>query len=150
MQTIHQEMNLPDILSTTLAKNQWKKMVKRKVMEMNESDLKESFRKYLKLKYSDMLKEGFGLKDYFQQLDLHDSRHLFKHCCSVSRFYKMNYKNYPIYSQQLWKCSCGEFDSEKHSLICTNFADLREKLDLNDIKDICCYLHEVFLRHGKC
>ena len=84
-----------------------------------------------------MLKKGFGLKDYFQQLDLHDSRNLFKQCCSVSRFCKMNYKNYPIYIHQLWKCSCGQLDSEKHLLICSNFADLREKLDLNDIKDLC-------------
>ena len=96
-----------------------------------------------------MINESFGLQNYIKELSLHEARIMFKHRCYMTQFVKMNYKNEKKYSKQLWKCTCGKMDSESHLMWCKNYQHLRENKDLSVDKDLCQYLHEIFLLRTK-
>ena len=72
------ELDLPDITDRNIAvswsKAQWKKLVKKTIHDKCEKELKESMRKYSKLKDGPMMDEKFELRDYLKNMKLQDAR----------------------------------------------------------------------------
>ena len=143
------DLKLPDIFVTKMKRNKWKRLVKEAVLEINENELKHEIETSKKLKNSALVNESFGLKNYIKELSLHEARIYFKHRTKMTQFVKMNYKNEKYYSKKLWKCTCGKMDSESHLLWCKNYEYLRENKDLSNNKDLCQYLHKIFLLRTK-
>ena len=140
------KFKLPNILDDDIkiSKNKWKQLVKRKIIEENEKNLKESMKQYKKLKSSKLMDEKFGMKDYVKKLTVHEARALFKNRTSMTQYTKINYKNNPLYAKQLWKCeNCENISSESHILWCSGFQHLWEGKDLKCDKDLAKYLLEV-------
>ena len=52
------------------SKSQWKKIMKEKIVEKNCEDLLDQIKGYKKLNYSELSKESFKKKDYFEELIL--------------------------------------------------------------------------------
>ena len=122
----------------------WKKIVKNKMIEENEKELKENMKKFKKLKKSVLIEESSGMKDYIKKLSVKEARTIFKHRCYMTRYIKMNYKGNPLYEKQLWKCNkCQKIDSEEHILWCDGYKELREGKNLDNDKDLCKYLQKI-------
>ena len=144
------ELGLPNIFEIKIKRTKWKKLVKKAILNANEEELKVEIMKSKKLKDSDLLKEGFGIKKYIKQLSLNESRILFKHRCKVTQYVKMNFRNDKIFSRDLWKCDyCVNIDTESHQLWCRKYKHIRENLDLNQNKDLCKYLQKVLALRKK-
>ena len=60
--------NLPNVFEENLIKLQWKKAVKRKILEENEKDLKIKMLNYSKLKNSELIHEKLGMKSYLKNV----------------------------------------------------------------------------------
>ena len=143
-QSFIEELNLPNILEVKIKRNKWKELVKKAVLAANVTELEEELRKSKKLKDSQIINEGFGVKKYMKELSLKESRTLFKHRCKVSQYVKMNFRNDKIFAKKLWKCDhCSKMDTESHLLWCDSYKKLRENKDLNQNKDLCKYLQDI-------
>ena len=132
----------------SLSTSEWKKMVRKAILEENGKELKSDIcEKYKKLKYSELSKEEFGRKAYLKDLDLHQARTKFKFRTSMTQHDKMNQKNNEEYAAKLWKCDeCGLQDTNLHLLSCSGYESLREGKDLSSDKHLCEYLQKIFIQ----
>ena len=96
-------------------------------LKANENELRSEIMKSKKLKDSELLKDGFGIKNYINELSLQESRILFKHRCKVTQYVKMNFRNDKNYSKDLWKCNkCGNIDTESPLLWSSKYERIRK------------------------
>ena len=61
---------------------------------------------------------------------------------------KMSFKSDTAYMKSLWKCEaegCGLMDTNHHLVTCEGYSNLRETRDLRDDRQLCEYLHEIFM-----
>ena len=66
----------------------------------------------------------------------------------MTQYIKMNYKNDKKYASDLWRCpepKCRLQDTNSHLIHCEGYREQREDKDLNNDKDLCQYLQEIFL-----
>ena len=92
-----EEYNLTDVKSSS--KIQWKKMVKNKVKEQNETSLLTIVnQKYKKLDYNVLSKETCDIKSYMKSLNLPKARMKFAIRSKMTRTVQMNYKGDPGYT----------------------------------------------------
>lgn len=63
---------------TSVNKYQWRKIVRKYILEANKNSLLESVKKYKKLKYEEFSLESFGRKSYFFEMDLEAVRYRFR------------------------------------------------------------------------
>ena len=61
----------------------------------------------------------------------------------MSQYVKFNFKSEKQYSKALWKCECGEIDTENHLIWCKLYKNERNELDLTKNEDLSKYLHKV-------
>ena len=122
-------------------------MVKEAIRKANEKELKEEITsKYKKLMKSELVEEEFGRKEYIGKLNLQQARTKFKFRSSMTQHVRMNQKSNKEYADKLWKCEeCGKQDTNSHLLWCTGYSELREGKDLSCDKQLCNYLHKIFL-----
>ena len=142
-----EELEILDPFQLSLTKNEWKKIVKEAILAANSNELKhEISEKYKKLKHSELAQEDFGRKSYINNLNLQQARTKFKFRCSMTQHVKMNQKSNKTYEDALWRCEdCGLQDTNSHLLWCSGYEILRDGKDLDDDKQLCEYLHRIFL-----
>ena len=154
VQECYQFMNDLELINPfqySVSKQEWKRMVKNAIMKANTNDLKEEIEeKYKKLKNSELVREDFGRKDYINNLDLLQARTMFKFRSSMTQHVKMNQKSNKAYADALWRCEeCGLQDTNSHLLWCAGYEALRDGKDLENDKQLCDYLHKVFLARNE-
>ena len=132
-----------------MSKQEWKRIVKKAIVTANTKELKEEI-KYKKLRNSELVNEDFGRKDYINNLDLLQARTMFKFRSSMTQHVKMNQKSNKSYADALWRCDeCGLQDTKSHLLWCAGYEALRDGKDLENDKQLCDYLHKVFLARNE-
>jgi hypothetical protein len=146
-----EEYSLPDIFETKLTKLQWKKMIKAKIMQQNEKELKQKMMGLDKLKSSDLVTEEFGVRPYVKNLTVYQARNIFKKRSSMMRDVKMNYMSDVKNVASMWLCSSCQtsIDSMGHVLWCPSYQHLRAEKDLHDDRDLANYLHDVIMIRNK-
>ena len=138
-------LNLPDIIygNTAISKSQWKKIVKKAVLEKNEKDLKEKMSHYTKIEDGPQMEENFERKTYLHTCNVRDARLKFR-IRSMMTPAKMNMRSKEQNSRTMWKCDdCGNIDTQGHILWCHAYAGLRQGRDLANDKDVIDYFREV-------
>ena len=130
---------------------EWKRIVKKAIVTANTNELKEEIKeKYKKLRNSELVNKDFGRKDYINNLDLLQARTMFKFRSSMTQHVKMNQKSNKSYADALWRCDeCGLQDTNSHLLWCAGYEALRDGKDLENDKQLCDYLHKVFLARNE-
>ena len=85
-----------------------------------------------------MSEEVYGLKDYFRNLNLADSRIKFRERVSCMTSCRMHFPSDPANIKALFECTCGQIDNLNHWKHCIDYAHLSEKvLDWNDdVQDV--------------
>ena len=121
------------------------------IHEKCENELKESMKKYSKLKDGPMMDEKFELRDYLKNMKLQDARVKF---ALRSKMYDVsfNYKNNPKNAAECWRCdSCmsGSIQTQSHILYCEAFRELRKDKDLNSDIDLVSYMKSVLIIREK-
>ena len=93
-----EELGLPNIMDDDILsdwnKSRWKRMVKRRIMEKCEDDLKESMKAYSKLRDGPMPNEEFKMKNYIKEMTVEDARTNFSIRSFMYRA-KFNYRSDP-------------------------------------------------------
>ena len=137
--------DLPNIIDdeTVYSKVNWKKLVKEAVRRKSENQIHEEVQTYSKLrnKYdSDVLET----KNYIKEMNLRNSRTMFRTRSSMLKNVKLNQKSNPKYAAALWKCDdCMSLDSQSHIIWCPAYAPLREGKNLYDDMDLVTYFQQV-------
>ena len=146
-----EELDILDPFKYSLTKSEWKRIVKNAIVAANSNDLKHEINeKYKKLKNSELASEDFGRKEYISNLNLQQARTKFKFRCSMTQHVKMNQKSNRVYEDALWRCEeCGLQDTNPHLLWCSGYENLRDGKNLNDDKQLCDYLHRIFMSRNE-
>ena len=142
-QEMIEEYNLPD--AKPLSKIQWKKIVKKKILELNQNCLLETVKtKYKKLDYNVLIDEKFEMKEYLKSLNLPDARIKFGIRSKMTKSVQMNFKGDPSFAQNHWKCQhCFTPDTQEHILRCPCYQHLRTGKDMNSDKVLVDYFRKV-------
>ena len=84
-------------------KNQWKNLVKRKMIDMNKDDLLDLIKSYKKLDYNALKEESPKQMEYLSVLNIPEVRMRFKLKVGMTPLIMMNFQSDKV--QHLWKCS---------------------------------------------
>ena len=144
-----QDLRLTDITEESISNQKWKNEVKQAILEKNKNDLIFEMKKKEKVK--EYINEPFEKKEYFQSLNLHEARIIFKKRAKMLQFVKMNFPSDPVYKSELWQCSgcMSKIDTMSHVLWCSAYSNLRENKDINSDKDLASYLEQVLKIRSK-
>ena len=138
------ELQLPDIRAVDLTKQQWKRVIKKRLKQKNKEDLLYSMDKYKKLDNKLFKQHSFETKQYLRTCSLPDARLLFSSNCKMMKTVQMNQKSNPKFIAQNWKCSgCSRMDVQEHLLWCPGYAHLREDMDKSNNKDLVAYYRQI-------
>ena len=140
------ELKLPDITAVCLTKQQWKRLVKGRLIDKNKDDILSKVTEggYKKIDKNNLAEDKFSIKPYFKELSMQDARLYFQSQCKMLSKVKMNFKNNPSYSKVQWKCSgCSKIDSQEHLLWCPRFAHLRIDKNLDTNSDLVKYYRQI-------
>ena len=148
-QELREEYNLPD--GKSCSKIQWKKIVRNKIKEQNETNLLSIVQqKYKKLDYNVLSKETCDVKSYMKTLNLPEARMKFAIRTKMTRTVQMNYKGDPGYTKNHWKCKdCFTPDTQEHVIRCPSYQHLRTGKDLSSDKDLVQYFGNVLRLRDK-
>ena len=126
-------------------KVQWKKLVKERILKMNENELVEMSLTYKKINFSG---EKFACKDYMKEMRIDDARTMFKIRTNMVPTVQMNFMGDKNFASNLWTCSgCNSCrDSQQHLLTCPGYAQLRIGKNLKVDSDLVAYYREI-LKH---
>ena len=70
----------------------WKKLVKKAILEKNETEIREAMQSKKKLKDRKISQDNYGMKSYVSKLSIHETRNIFKYRSSMTQNVKLNYK----------------------------------------------------------
>ena len=129
-------------------KVQWKRLIKAKIIEMNENELLEKCEHYKKIDFSG---EAFKCKDYIRNMRIEEARLMFKTRTKMLPTVQMNFMCDEKFADNLWTCpGChSSRDSQQHLLTCPGYANLRTGRNLDEDSDLVAYYHEILkLRQG--
>ena len=123
----------------------WRKYVREKIHEMNREFILENSKKYKKLDYMSMACEEYGLKDYFNCLNLTDSRIKFRERSKCMTSCRTDYPSDQGNIKAMFQCfHCDEIDSVGlHWKLCPGYAHLRENRNLQLDTDLCGYYRDI-------
>ena len=125
-------------------KNQWKKMVKRKIVEKNRQDLLDQMKGYQKIDYSTHENEPFKIQQYLQQMKLSQARLKFKIDCFMTPTVKLNFLNNDQFRRENYTCwDCSNIDSQAHVKICKEYEEFRRGKNLDCDTDLVRYFQQV-------
>ena len=96
---------------TLYSKQQFKRLVRVKINELNKSKLLQLIKdkNYKKVNYSEIEKENFEMKSYFKTLNVTDSRIRFKLATQMLPTIKMNFHSDMKFTADCWVCdSCRD------------------------------------------
>ena len=142
---LYERIKLTKYFTSQNDKNKLEKIVKEVIIKEKEIILKKEIMKSKKLKNSEMASENFMTRPYISELTLSEARTLFKFRSQMTQYIKMNFKNEQRYAKSLWKCEkCTNIDTQSHILWCPYYKHLRHHKDLNNNKDLCKYLKDIY------
>ena len=121
------------------SKTKWKDFVQKKILQRNRTFLLEGMKKYKKLDVNSLALEDFGLKDYFINLNLSDSRLKFRVRSNCVNTCQSHFPSNQVFAMNSFKCiNCSEFEIDQlsHWHRCHFFKDMMEKIDKSDEKSI--------------
>ena len=135
-------------------KNQWKTLVKNKIMEMNKDAILEQSLPYKKINLS--ADEKFERRSYIKTLNISEARLKFKLQAKMTPTIQMNFPSDAEFTKNLWTCSgckdmdnalgdkvVGKRDTQQHVMVCPGYADHRENKDFDDDRDLVRYFQQV-------
>ena len=130
------------------SKYQWKKIVSRKIVQLNKMEILETMKSYKKLDVKEYENLEFCQQTYLKQMDVSKARLNFKIRAQMAPTIKMNFKNDPAFKNDVWMCDgCRSHqDTQKHVLSCSAYKDLRKNLDLDKENDLVEYFSLVIRR----
>ena len=126
------------------SKEQFKKLVKEKIYELNRCKLLNSIKEknYKKVYLKSLEKETFKMKGYFKELNVNDSRVRFKIASEMLPSIKMNFQSDKKFTADCWTCDgCSDGltdkrDSQNHVLYCEAYEEFRIGKDLSKDQDL--------------
>ena len=125
-------------------KGQWKRLVRDKILQMNEDELIEQSQQYKKL---DFTGEGFMRRNYIREMRIDEARSMFKLRSNMLPTVQMNFMSESEFAANLWTCSgCTRRDSQEHLLTCPGYADLRVGKNLEVDSDLVAYYRDIVKR----
>ena len=133
------------------SKEQFKKLVKEKIYELNRCKLLNSIKekKYKKVDLKSLEKETFKTKDYFKELNVNDSRVRFKIASEMLPSIKMNFQSDKKFTADCWTCDgcrdglTDKRDSQNHVIFCEAYEEFRIGKDLSKDQDLVDYFKSV-------
>ena len=134
-----------DLLTTN--KVQFRRLLKMKMKQKNQNDLKEMMKRYKKYDYLSHKDDIFEMKQYMKTMRLRDARTMFSINSKMTDTIKSHKMSDKHYAANMWACECGIIDSIGHVTRCIKYQDLRESRDIesND-EDLCKYFQDVICR----
>ena len=126
-------------------KIQWKRLVKKKVVDQNRADILDNVKSnYKKLDHEVLREENCDQKEYLTTLNLPDARLKFALRAKMTKCVQMNYKGEPKYIKNGWKCQdCDVPDTQDHIIRCPCYKELRVGKNLSSDKDLVEYFRRV-------
>ena len=131
-------------------KNQWKTLVKTKIMEMNKHAIIEQSLPYKKINLS--ADEKFERQSYIKNLNISEARMQAKMTPTI----QMNFQSDAEFTRNLWTCSgckdmdnamgdkvVGNRDTQQHVMVCPGYADYRDNKNFDDDRDLVRYFQQV-------
>ena len=139
---ISEEINISGLFDPSINKRQFKSIVKKACLQMNNDELKTQISTYKKM--SAIREEVQKGNEYFFREKLSSARTIFRFRADLFPA-KMNFKNKPDYKEEKFLCdSCmSETDHNTHVLHCPSYKTLREDKNLNNDNDLAEYLQKV-------
>ena len=100
-----------DVKSFT--KDKWKVFVKRSIGELNRDHILNKLMTYKKLDFISIASEDFKIKDYFFNLNLDESRAMFRARSLTMTSCSTHYPSNPEFERNMFECKerCGSVDS---------------------------------------
>ena len=111
--------------------------------------------KYKKINYKDYESRPFKMSEYFNQLNISDSRMMLRYNLSMIQSVRNNYRSVKKFKEVNYQCIDCEnegilnvTDSQQHliSSACTANSDLRQGRDFSKNEDICSFFRSVLNR----
>ena len=133
-------------------KQQWKKIIKKTILEENRRQLLDAMKDYKKINVEEIKKEESGLKEYMRTLTPHQARTKFALRTQQLRTVRMNQMSNPQFARLSWRCPhCFHdgrglsADSQSHIVWCPSYQHLREGKNLQSDKDLVTYFQSVLM-----
>ena len=108
---ICKELNIEDVNDTVMSKSEFKSLIKGAIQTKHEEMLKEESKG--KTKCHNILKEGYGKKEYLNVKKIEDVRIMFKSRVGLMPF-AGNYSHDKRFVKTNWLCRCGLKETEAH------------------------------------
>ena len=131
-----------DVKSFT--KDKWKVFVKRSIGEFNRDHILNKLMTYKKLDFISIASEDFKIKDYFFNLNLDESRAMFRARSLTMTSCSTHYPSNPEFVRNMFECTerCGSVDSILHWETSNCYASLKKSGRMND-KELCRFYLDV-------
>ena len=107
-------------------------MIKSKVCEKNELELKEKIKSYKKIDDSTIAGEQFGEHSYLREMNIPMGRTFLASRAGMLKTVQMNFKRREDYAANMYKCTCGEDDFTSHLIYCPSYMFLQEGLSVRE------------------
>ena len=143
---ICEELNITDVNTTYLTKNEYKSLVDGAIKRKNEEWLRKEAEG--KRKCEKIMKETFGKKNYVTKNKVGEVRNIFKARVGMSEFAD-NFSKDKRFMRTNWLCRCGDQrESESHILEeCLVYEDIRNEYEnINDDTQLASFFAKVLER----
>ena len=141
------KLNVIPELAMQLNKNQWKSLIRNRIVEQTRKDILKRSKPYKKINYFEMKEEEFKIKDYFKSMNLEEARMMFSLRMKTTKNIKSHFPSDKKYSAKLWKCSpdCEKIDTIEHiAFDCPKYEHLKHNKDIrNSDLDLVHFFKEV-------
>ena len=108
---ICEELHIEDVNKTQMNKSEFKRMIKGAIQTKHEEILRQQSKG--KTKCYNILKEGYGKKEYLNEKKIEDVRIMFKSRIGLMPF-AGNYSHDKRFAKTNWLCRCGLKETEAH------------------------------------
>ena len=136
------------------SKVQFKRMIRKKMLVQNFEDLSDRAKGLKKVNIENYDKSEFKLKDYFKSLNLQSSRIIFRRNSHMLKTVRTNFKSDKKYKAEGFLCpDCltldppvSHQDTQEALATCQGNSDLRQGLDLSQLKQEADYYQSIITR----
>ena len=144
---ICEELKIENVNETLIPKNEYRKIVMKACQMKDEETLTTQAEG--KSKCEKIMKNNYGMKEYFQNNNIHEARQLFRTRTMMQPF-AGNYSHNKAYQRTNWLCRCGTSREEEGHLVrgeCSLYRDIWEKYNsLESDTELAGFFGEVLAR----
>ena len=132
-----------------------RKLIKDRIISENKKELVLAMHKYKKIDYRKYESRPFKMSEYFNTLNISDSRMKLRYELSMIQTVRNNFRSVKTFKQVNYQCIDCEnegilniTDSQQHliSSACSANSDLRQGRDFSKDEDICSYFRALINR----